>query len=229
VSRPKRPKRPKRPVLSRRAVVVGSLATATALPGLGMARPDTLPSKKAVFEEIGNSIMFTLALPTLFRRADKDALASIDSGFDTTLRFSLDVWKHGTREHLGSRTIIRKIRRDPWKKKYVVRTKGSSGWVTRTFDKREDAIEAAITLDRVKVIAASTLERGGEEGPFYFVTVLAMRNPIADANAADRKKRRRRGRRDEWFSRLVDVLAGEQAVAEETIQVRTNPFYLVPR
>lgn len=215
--------------LTRRGFVVGTIATTTALPALGMARPDTLPSKKAVFEEIGNSIMMTIALPTLFRRADKDALASIDSGFDTTLRFTLDVWEHGTREHLGTRTIVRKIRRDPWKKKYVVRTKGTSGWVTRTFDKREDAIEAAITLDRVKVVAASKLERGGEEGPFYFVTVLAMRNPIADDTEADRKKRRRLGRRDEWFSRPVDVLAGEQAVAEEIIQIRTNPFYLVPR
>ena len=212
--------------VGRRGLLVGGLATAAAIPALGMARVET---RKALFEEIGNSIMMTLELPSLFPRSDKDALASIDSGFDTTVRFSLELWERGTREPLGRRTIVRKIRRDPWKKKYVVRTRGTSGWVARTFDKREDAIEAVVTLDRVKVAAASKLERGGEEGPFYFVTVVAMRNPIADATETGGRKRRRRGRRDEWFTRLVDGLVGERAIAEEVVRAKTNPFYLVPR
>lgn len=216
---------------SRRSVLRLGGATLVTASLMGLARPDTLPTRKAVFEEIGTSILITLALPALFRRTDADALASIDSGFDTTLKFSLDVWEHGTRTHLGRRVIVRKIRRDPWKKKYVVRTKGSSGWITRTFDKRQDAIEAAVTLDRVRVISASGLQRGGEAGPFYFVTVLALRNPLAEDTAgAKRRRRGRSGRRDlEWFGRLVDVLAGEQATAEEILNVRTNPFFLVPR
>ncbi len=214
--------------LSRRALMRAAALVATAMAASGFARPDP---RKAVFEEIGNSIMMTLSLPALFGRSDRDALASIDSGFDTTLHFTLDVWEHGSRKHMGTRVIVRKIRRDPWKKKYVVRTKGSSGWLSRTFDKREEAIAEAVSLDRVRVIKATKLSRGGEAGPFYFVTVLAMRNPIEDVAAGTKRRRRRGGgRRDlEWFGRLVDVLAGEQAAAEEIVSVKTNPFFLVPR
>ncbi|MEM6996476.1 MAG: hypothetical protein AAF721_38585 [Myxococcota bacterium] len=217
--------------LSRRALLRAAAAVAAVGPALGFARPDTLPGRKAVFEEIGNSIMLTLSLPTLFRRSDTDALASIDSGFDTTVRFKLDVWEHGTRKHMGTRVIVRKIRRDPWKKKYVVRTQGSSGWSSRSFAKREEAIAEVVALDRVRVIAATQLQRGGEAGPFYFVTVLAQRNPIEGSGSGGKRRRRRRGgRRDlEWFGHLVDVLAGEQATAEETLNIRTNPFFLVPR
>lgn len=215
--------------VSRRAVLRAAALLVACAPALGLARPDTLPGRKAVFEEIGASVMISLSLPMLFRRADTDALASIDSGFDTTLRFTLDIWEHGTRRHIGTRVLIRKIRRDPWKKKYVVRTKGSSGWVSRTFDKREDAIADAVDLDRIRVVAAADLVRGGDAGPFYFVTVLAMRNPIEPAASGTRRERGR-GRRDlQWFGRLVDVLAGEQAVAEEILNIRTNPFFLVPR
>ena len=216
--------------LSRRTCLRCLLVVGLALGAAAPVRPDTLPSRKAVFEEIGNSIMMSLDLPMLFRRTDKDALKSIDSGWDTTLRFRLDVWEHGTRRHQASRTIVRKIRWDPWKKKYIVRTQNSSGWVSRTFAKREDAIEAAITLDRVRVVAASELSRGGEAGPFYFVTVLAQRNPIEDATTHARKRPRRSARSDvDWFVKIVDVLAGEQAAAEEQVHLRTNPFYLVPR
>lgn len=215
--------------LSRRGVLRGAGAVVLAAPALGMLRPDTLPSRKAVFEEVGNSVLMTLALPTLFRRTDRDALASIDSGFDTTLEFHLDVWEHGTRRHVADRVVVRKIRRDPWKQQYVVRTQGSSGWIARAFDEQQEAIDAACELDRVRVVAASDLVRGGEEGPFYFVSVLALRNPLQDVDAGTRRRRDSSRRDLEWFGRLVDALAGEAARAEEIVHVRTNPFYLVPR
>jgi len=197
---------------------------------LGLARPDKLTHRKAVFEEIGSSVMMTIAMPTLFRRGDEDALFSIDSGWDTTLQFTVDVWERGSRRHVGTRVIVRKIRWDPWKKKYVVRTKGSSGWVARTFSKRADAIAEAVALDRVRVVASRDLTRGGEAGPFYFVTITALRNPIEDSTSSKPRGPRRSGRRDlELFGRLVDVLAGEQAVAEEVLNIKTNPFFLVPR
>lgn len=216
---------------ARRTFLRAGVAMGAAGMTLGFGRPDTLTMRRAVFEEIGTSVMLSVALPGLFRRGDSDALQSIDSHFDTTLHFTIDVWEHGTRRHLASRVIVRKIRSDPWKKKYVVRTLGTSGWVARSFDTRAAAIAAAVSLDRIRVIAASQLSRGGEAGPFYFVTVLALRNPLQAEQSPDKRRRpRRHGRRDlEWFGRLVDVLAGEQAVAEESIHIRTNPFYLVPR
>ena len=213
----------------RRRVLLGA---ALGLPLLGFVRPETLVQRPAEFAEIGNSIQMTLALPTLIRGSDLEALASIDSGFDTTIEYTLKVWEHGTRRLVATRTIVLKRRRDPWKKHYLLRTKGSSGWIKRSFETRDEAIEAAVTLDGVKVCSAALLERGGEAGPFYFVEILAMRNPLRDSGEeADggTQTRRGQGRDAEWFRRLVETLAGERARAEQVVHVRTNPFFLVPR
>jgi len=203
------------------------LAGLVSLPALGFARPETLLQKKAVFEEIASSVQMTLSLPALFRKTDKEALESIDSGFDTTLRFEIDVWEHGVRAiKIASRTVIVKVGKDPWTDKYAVKTQGNTGWIRRTFNTRDAAIEAAVTLDRIRICDVALLTRGTyEEGPFYFCSVLAMRNPVKDPGPAGR--RRRGGDRDlEWFGRLVDALAGERARAEEIVNVKTNPFYL---
>lgn len=213
----------------RRRVLLGA---ALGLPLLGFARPETLVQRPAEFAEIGNSIQMTLALPTLIRKSDLEALASIDSGFDTTLEYTLKVWEHGTRRLVATRTLVLKLRRDPWKKSYLLRTKGSSGWIKRSFDSRDEAIAAAVTLDGVKICSASLLERGGEAGPFYFVEILAMRNPLQSVGGEGddgTETRRGQGRDAEWFRRLVETLAGERARAEQIVHVRTNPFFLVPR
>jgi hypothetical protein len=211
----------------RRTFVAGALA----LPLVAFARPDTLTQRAAEFAEIGNSIQMTLALPTLIRDNDLEALASIDSGFDTTIEYTLKVWEHGTRRLVATRTLVLKLRRDPWKKHYLLRTKGSTGWIKRSFDDRDEAIAAAVTLDGVKVCSASLLERGGEAGPFYFVEVLALRNPLRAQRGDDggTETHRGQGRDAEWFRRLVETLAGERARAEQVVHVRTNPFFLVPR
>lgn len=213
----------------RRRVLLGA---ALGLPLVAFARPETLVQRPAEFAEIGNSIQMTIALPTLIRKSDLEAIASIDSGFDTTLEYTLKVWEHGTRRLVATRTLVLKLRRDPWKKSYLLRTKGSSGWIKRSFDARDEAIEAAVTLDGVKICSASLLERGGEVGPFYFVEILAMRNPLqaaSDEGDDGTETRRGQGRDAEWFRRLVETLAGERARAEQVVHVRTNPFFLVPR
>ncbi len=212
----------------RRRTFVGA---ALGLPLLAFVRPETLVQRPAEFAEIGNSIQMTLSLGALIRDNDLEALASIDSGFDTTLEYTLKVWEHGTRRLMASRTIVLKLRRDPWKKHYLLRTKGSSGWSKRSFDDRAKAIEAAVTLDGVKVCSASLLERGGEAGPFYFVEVFAMRNPLRAprGEGGGTETHRGQGRDAEWFRRLVETLAGERARAERVVHVRTNPFFLLPR
>jgi hypothetical protein len=89
-----------------------------------------------------------------------------------------------------------------------------------------------VTLDGVRVCSASLLERGGEAGPFYFVEILAMRNPLRPSGGEGddgTETRRGQGRDAEWFRRLVEQLAGERARAEQIVHVRTNPFFLVPR
>jgi hypothetical protein len=208
------------------------LGAALGLPLVAFARPETLVQRPAEFAELGNSIQMTIALPTLIRPGDLEALASIDSGFDTTIEYTLKVWEHGTRRLVATRTIVLKLRRDPWKKHYLLRTKGTTGWVKREIADRDEAIAAAVTLDGVRVCSASLLERGGDAGPFYFVEILAMRNPLRAAReGADggTETHRGQGRDAEWFRRLVETLAGERARAEQVVHVRTNPFFLVPR
>lgn len=206
----------------------GVLAGLASLPALGFARPQDLPKKRAVFEEIASSVQMTLSLPALIRKSDKEALDSIDSGFDTTLRYEIDVWAlHGARAtKLASRTLIVTVVKDPWTKKYAVKTQGNTGKIRRTFATRDAAIEAAVTLDRIRICDTALLTRGTyEDGPYYFCSVLAMRNPVKDPPPG--RRRRRGGDRDlEWFGRLVDALAGERARAEEIVNVKTNAFYL---
>jgi hypothetical protein len=210
--------------VKRRTFMQGMIA----VPVIAYARPDTLPLRRATFEEVGNSVLVTMTLPALFRRYDREALASIDSGFDTTIHYVVKVWQHGKNRLVDTREVRVKIRRDPWKKRYVVSTREDSGWTKRTFVERDEAIAAAVKLDRVRVCAASDLERG-EGGPYYFVTVLALRNPIVVKSDGDRSSGRGQGRDLEWFGRLVEVLAGERAQAEEVVHVKTNAFYLVER
>ena len=88
--------------------------------------------------------------------------------------------------------------------------------------------ETKLSQMQLRVGSSSALQRNGEAGPFYFVTVLAMRNPLPDAGTRRRKRRPTRRDRD-FFGSLVDVLAGELPEAEEVVSVRTNPFYLVAK
>jgi hypothetical protein len=197
------------------------------VPVLAFARPDTLPIRRATFEEVGSSVLVTVTLPTLFRRYDREALASIDSGFDTTIHYQLKVWQVGTRELIGTQEVLVKIRRDPWKKRYVVSTRDTGGWTKRSFVNRDEAVAAAVKLDRVRIASVGDLERGAA-GPYYFVEVLALRNPIGQVGG-DAASGRAQGRDLEWFGRLVEVLAGERAEAEEIVHLRTNWFYLEDR
>ncbi len=209
--------------MKRRALLQGLVVA----PIVGFARPDTLIQRKATFEEVGNSVLMTVSLPMLFRRTDRDALSSIDSGFDTTLHFTLKVWQKGKNRLVDTRELLVVIRFDPWKKRYVVRTRESGVWSKRTFTERDAAIAGAVKLDRVRVAAANQLERG-ESGPYYFVEIIAQRNPL-DPPEDFAGSTRAQGRDLEWFGRLVDVLAGERAEAEETVHLRTNLFFLEAR
>ncbi len=214
--------------MKRRELLAGLVAVPV-MPIASMARPETLTSRKARFEEVGQDVRMTLEVPSLIRARDTDALKSIDSSFDTTLRYSLRLWEYGTREMVTSRVVIVKIRRDPWKKRYVVSRRGDAGWTKRFFETRDAAVLAATTLDRQKIAAVKQLKRSPDAGPYYFVELLALRNPLEDPTDKDGRAQGRGGGRDlEWFSRLVDTLAGERARAEETVHIRTNPFYLVP-
>ncbi len=215
------------PRLRRRTLVGGALT----VPLVGFARPESLTKREAEFAEIGNSIQMTITLPGLFRSRDQEALDSIDSGFDTTIEYRIKVWEHGTRTLVATRTLVLKLRRDPWKKHYLLRTKGTTGWIKRSFAKRKQAISAAVTLDGIKVCSASSIQRGGEAGPFYFVEILALRNPLRRGRGGNNgtETRRGQGRDAEWFRRLVETLAGERARAEQVVHVRTNPFFLLPR
>jgi hypothetical protein len=200
-----------------------------AMPVVAFARPNMPVLKlKGSFEEVGSSVLMTLSVPTLFNKYDKDALESIDSGFDTTLHFTLKLWEYGAKGRLmETREVLVRIRRDPWKKRYVVSTREDGVWSKRTFTDREAAVAAAVKLDRVRIASTSSLERG-DDAPYYFVTVFAQRNPLEPA-ADFAGSTSAQGRDLEWFGRLVDVLAGERALAEETVHARTNRFYLVAK
>lgn len=206
----------------------GFLLGAFFVPLAGLVRPDAVPTRRALFEEVDGQVMLTIELPGLFRWSDTEALASIDSGFDTNLVYALRLWKYGGRALLREFEFTVKVRRDPWTKQYVVRTETGEGWVKREFELRAEALVHATTLRRVPLIATPKLERGPH---YYFVEVIALRNPLeTEAAGRSRWSSERGGGRDlEWFGRIVEIVAGEAPQAEESVHVRTNPFYLLPR
>jgi hypothetical protein len=197
------------------------------MPAAAVARPEPVTRRRAVFEEAGDAVLMTITLPMLFRRYDKDALESIDSGFDTTIELTIKLWQYGTNRVIATREVQVRIRRDPWKQRYVVATRIEGVSTKRSFADRDAAVAASVKLDRVRIAATTDLERG-DDGPTYFVTVFAQRNPLEPSPdfAASTSAQ---GRDLEWFGRLVDVLAGERVQAEETVHVRTNQFYLVEK
>lgn len=204
---------------TRRQVLAGLVVAPIAF-----ARSKT-EKRRAKFEEAGEHVRMTLALPGLISLRDTDALKSIDSSFDTTLRYSLRLLRYGSDQLISSRTVVVKIRRDPWKKRYVVSRRSGGGWTKRFFEERNAAIAAATTLERQIVGPVDQLERTGD-GPYYYVRILGLRNPIehADDDSGDRG----RGRDLYLFSRLVDSMAGERPRAEKEVRLVTNAFYLLP-
>lgn len=213
--------------MRRRALLAG----ASALLLTGFIRPETLPKRQAQFEEVGDSVLLTVALPGLLRKRDREAMASIDSGISTTLVYEIQLFEWGKTTPILTVRYVVKLHYDLWQKRYVVTMHGSAGAAgKRYFVRREDAIERAVTLERVRIARASSLGRG-PNGPYYFATVRALRNPIVPPARASggATSGRGEGRSPAWFRRLVHFLGGATPRAEQTLHVRTTPFYLTPR
>lgn len=210
--------------VTRRAVLLGAGATLIA----GAMRNDPLALRRARFEEVGDSVLMTVELPELFRARDREALASIDSGFATTVTFDVGVFEVGTHTPLETRYVVKTVQYDLWTQRYVVMTRESGrGAAKRYFPVRDAAIRAAIGLDRIRIARASHLQRG-EDGPYYYVRVIAQRNPLSQESVTTAQGRPTE-RNVRWFTRLIDFLSARPPEAEETVAVRTNPFFLVPR
>lgn len=216
--------------MRRRALLLG-------LVSLGLTagvRPDTLLLRRAKFEEVGDAAMMTVEFPELLRTRDREAMASVDSGFETTLVYDVVLHEHGTNAVVVQHRRIVKIRYDYMNRRYEVTTRDDGGSrARRWFTRRSRAVAAAVKLDRIKVGRSRDLARGDpRQGPFYFVTVTGQRNPLdptgGDAGL-DPGAGRGQGRDTRWFSRFVNFLARELPSAEATVRYRTQPFYLVKR
>lgn len=208
----------------RRVFLAGSSAALTA----GMVRSDPVALRRARFEEVGNSVLMTVDVPKLIRPTDRQALASIDSGFATTLTFDVGVFELGATEPITTLYVVKKIQYDLWTQRYVVVVREPGrGAAKRYFKTRDQAVKAALTLDRLRIVRASQLTRG-EDGPYYYARIIAQRNPLSQEGTvgADGRTQERNVR---WFTRLIDFLAARPPEAEETVAVRTNPFFLLPR
>ena len=215
--------------MKRRAFLLTTLAAGS----LAFVRPEVLPVRRAQFEEVGNSILMTMSMPELLSKEEEEVMTSIDSGFVTTLRYEMFLFRLRAARPLQAHRRVVKIQYDLWKKRYIVTTRDDGGGAAkRYFTDRSQALEHAVTLRRVPVATAGELRRGGKDGPFSVVSVTGMRNPL-DPEDADvvvwGRDGRGQGRDVRWFARLVHALAGDRPVAEQVISVRSNPFYLVNR
>ena len=200
-----------------------------------MAAPgglELLKPRRARFEEVGDSVLMTADLPELLLTRDGDAMASLESAFRTRLDFEISLYRAGQTDPVEQRRVTVFIQWDPWKERYVVETKEADRTATRRyFAGRDEAIVAAVQLDRVRVARASALERGPKA--VYFATVVGQRNPIEKGLLSPEDgdgDGRGQGRDLSVFSRWVGIFIRATQSAEKTVAIKTSPaFYLVPR
>lgn len=211
--------------MKRRVFLGGSLV----LPPL-LLRGEAILVRRAQFEEGGDWLLMTLDLPELFPARDREALDSIDSGFATVVRYDLELHRLGLTGPQKLIALEARIQYDLWNQRYVVSGYADGQRTTRrTFAGRADAIRAVTKLQRIRIAKTADLGRGAN-GPYYYVVVVARRNPVDPATVAGLDPATRaRGSDVRWFARLLDFLADRAPDAEETLSVRTNPFYLLPR
>jgi len=209
----------------------GFLGLVAALPLLtGAGGLELLRARRARFEEVGDAVLMTIALPELLLTRDLDAMASLESAFRTRLEYEITLYRAGQAEPIAVRRVTVQIQWDPWKERYLVETKEPErSAMRRYFVGRDEAILAAVTLDRLRVARASALERGPRA--VYFATVVGQRNPIEKGLLSPEEgDGRGQGRDLSVFSRWVGIFIRATQVAEKTVAVKTTPaFYLVPR
>ena len=201
--------------------------------GLGLslgARPalagprDAPLLRKATFSERGGGVIMDMQVSELLRASDKDAMASLDSGFATRLVYYVAVFRYGARRPVAARRREVRIHFDPWNERYVVETiDDGRPSRRRDFDTREQAIRAAVRL-RIRVARGDELERG--EGKVYFVRVSAQRNPLDD-DSRGRTGGRGRSRDVDVFGRWVSIFVRARLRAEVEREFRSPNFYLV--
>jgi hypothetical protein len=200
-----------------------------------MAAPgglELLKPRRARFEEVGDSVLMTADLPELLLTRDTDAMASLESAFRTRLEYEISLYRAGQSEPVEQRRVTVYIQYDPWKERFVVETQETGRTATRRyFADRDDAIVAAIRLERVRIARAGALERGPRA--VYFATVVGQRNPIEKGLLSPEDgdgDGRGQGRDLSVFSRWVGIFIRATQSAEKTVAIKTSPaFYLVPR
>lgn len=202
----------------------GLIAWIAAIPLLAAAGGDPEPqARKARFEEVGDDVRMTVALPELLATDDAAAMDSLEAAFATTLTYEIDVHRGRAGEPIERRRVLVRIQWNAWKERYVVAVdEPGRGQTTRDFIDRDQAIAAAVTLDRLRVAAAADLERGPEAT--YFATIVGQRNPV------ERGLLSSGGREGSTFARWIGLFIRSERRAERTVELRTSPaFYLVPR
>lgn len=213
--------------MRRRALLLAGLT----LPLLGAGGLEFLRPRRARFEEVGDAVLMTVAMPELLSTRDSDAMASLGSAFATTLVYEIVVYRAGQALPFDQRSRVVKIQYNPWKERYVVTTSdtGRAAQV-RYYTDRDEAIARATSLERVRIARVSAMQRGPDA--VYFATVVAQRNPIDQdllAPETGDEDERGQGRDLAVFSRWVGIFVRATQSAEKTFAVKTTPgFYLVP-
>lgn len=207
--------------------VLAVLPVLAAPGGLELVKP-----RRARFEEVGDAVLMTVDLPELLLTRDGDAMASLESAFRTRLDFEITLHRAGHGEAIEHRRVIVFIQWDPWKERYMVETREADRPATRRyFAGRDDAIVAAVRLDRVRIARAGALERGPKA--VYHATVVGQRNRIEKGLLSPEDgdgDGRGQGRDLSVFSRWVGIFIRATQSAEKTVAIKTSPaFYLVPR
>lgn len=207
----------------------GVLALAAAVPLLTAAGGEEAPrTRRARFEEVGDTVLMTVSLPELLLTADGEAMAALEAAFVTTLTYEIAMYRGREREPTARRRVVVRVQWNAWKERYVVTVEEPGrGATTRQYTDRDDAIAAAVTLERLRIAETGDLERGPDVT--YFATVVGQRNPVERGLLSPGPGGETR-RVASTFSHWIAIFIRAQQRAEKSITIKTSPaFYLVPR
>ena len=130
----------------------------------GLANPRLWRMRRAEFIDTGRTVLMTMQLPELLR--DGDAVEAVESGFSTTLVFDYTLYEAASSKPIASGRRTVEIRRDLWQQRYVVviRDDQDKAPVRLEFAQRDDAIQAAVGLSRIRLAESEQMRRGSADG-----------------------------------------------------------------
>lgn len=182
------------------------------------------------FAERDGQLVVSTSIGALFDRA---AVAKLASGFPTTVVVRLYVYRKDRELPVSFVLASHRVVYDLWEERYTLRSDGPRGQRTLHIADRDQVVAAISELDRFPI---APLERI-DIGPHHFLAMVVELNPISEELLAEMRRwltrpagEARLDTSSSFFGSFVSVFVNPKLQeAERVLELRSQPFYRVPR